>query len=72
MGHLTLMGGDLNAHSPLWDNHQSGDTRGEQLEEWVIAHSVSALKDGPVTLLDRAAGDLINQYNGVDLFYLTE
>ncbi len=30
IGHLTFPGGDLNAHSSLWDTNQPSDTRGEQ------------------------------------------
>ncbi len=45
MGHLTFIGGDLNAHSPLWDTSQPSDTRGGQLEDLVIAHSASVLND---------------------------
>ncbi len=30
-------------NSPLWDTNQPSDTRGEQLEDWVIAHSASVL-----------------------------
>ncbi len=58
MGHLTFLGGDLNAHSPLWDTNQPSDARGEQLEDWVIAHSASVLNDGAATLLNRATGGL--------------
>ncbi len=58
MGHLSFLGGDLNAHSPLWDTNQPSDARGEQLEDWVIAHSASVLNDGTETLLNRATGDL--------------
>ncbi len=29
MGHLTFRGGDLNAHSPLWDTNQSSDACGD-------------------------------------------
>ncbi len=54
MGHLTFLGGDLNAHSPLWYINQLSDARGELLEDWVIAHSASALNDGSPTLLNRA------------------
>ncbi len=42
MDHLTFLGGDLNAHSRLWDTNQSSDARGEQLEDWVIAHPYRA------------------------------
>ncbi len=52
MGHLTFLGGDLNAHSPLWDTNQPSDTRGEQLEDWVIAHSFNVINDGTATLLN--------------------
>ncbi len=58
MGHLTFLGGGLNAHSPLWDTSQPSDKRGEQLEDWVIAHSTSVLIDGTATLLNRAKGGL--------------
>ncbi len=58
MGHLTFLGGDLNAHSPLWDTNQPSDARGGQLEEWVIAHSASSLNDGTAMLLKRATGGL--------------
>ncbi len=34
LGHLTFLGGDLNANSPLWDTYQPSDARGEQLEDW--------------------------------------
>ncbi len=58
MGHLTFLGGDLNTHSPLWDTNQPSDARGEQLEDWIIAHSASVLNDGTTTLLNRATGGL--------------
>ncbi len=57
IGHLTFLGSDLNAHSRLWDTNQPSDARGEQLEDWVIAHSASVLNDGTATLLNRATGD---------------
>ncbi len=55
---LTLLGGDLNAHSPLWDTNQPRDTRGEQLEDWVIAYSASALNYGTAALLNHTTGGL--------------
>ncbi len=58
MGHLTFLGRDLNAHSPLWDTNQPDDARGEQLEDWIIAHSASVLNEGTATLLNRATGGL--------------
>ncbi len=55
MGHLTFLGGYLNAHYPLWATNQPNDARGEQLEDWVIAHSASVLNDGTATLQQQAA-----------------
>ncbi len=54
MGHLSFLGGDLNAHSPLCDTNQPSDAGGEQVENWMNAHSSSVLKDGTATLLNRA------------------
>ncbi len=54
MGHQTFLGGDLNAHSPLWDTNQPSDARGEKLEGWDIAHSAGVLNEGTATLLNRA------------------
>ncbi len=36
----------------------TSDARDEQLEDWVIAHSASALDDETATLLNRATGGL--------------
>ncbi len=55
---MIFRGGDLNAHSPSWDTNQPSDARGEQLEDWVIAHSARALNDGTVTLFNRTTGGL--------------
>ncbi len=58
MGHLAFLGGDLKAHSPLWDTNQPSDARGEQLEDLVIARSASVLNDGTAALLNRITGGL--------------
>ncbi len=42
----------------MWDTNQPSDARGEQLEDWVIAHSASVLNDGTATFLNRATGGL--------------
>ncbi len=47
---------DLNAHFPLWDTNQPSDTRCEQLENLVIAHSASVLNNGTAALLNCATG----------------
>ncbi len=66
MGHLTFRGGGLNAHSYLWVTYQPSDTLGEQLEDWVIVHFVSVLKDGAVALLTRSTGGLSSQDISLD------
>ncbi len=58
---MTFRGGDLNAHSPLWDTIQPSGARGEQLDDWVIAHSASVLNHGTATLINRATGGLTPQ-----------
>ncbi len=57
MGHLTSLGGDLNAHSPLWGINTPSDTR-KQLEDWVISHSTSVLTDETATSINRTTGGL--------------
>ncbi len=42
----------------LWDTNQPSDARGEQLKDWVIAHSANVLNDGTATLLNRETGGL--------------
>ncbi len=58
MVQLTFVGGDLNAHSHLWDTNQPSDTLGEPLEDWDIAHSASVINDGTATLPNRATSGL--------------
>ncbi len=36
-GNLFLAGGDLNAHSRLWDEHKPADQPGELVEDWVLS-----------------------------------
>ncbi len=58
MCRVIFLGSDLTAQSPWWGTNQPSDTRGEQLEDWVIAHSAIVLNDGTATLLNRATGGL--------------
>ena len=53
-----LIAGDLNAHSPLWDDSQPGDRWGEALEGWIMDHPMAALNSGEDTRLNRATGGL--------------
>ncbi len=48
---------------PLWGTNQPSDTRGEQLEDRVIAHSASLVNDGAANLLNfnRATDGLTSQ-----------
>jgi ribonuclease HI len=51
-----IFGGDFNGHSPLWDNLQPSDERGEALEEWVAGQGLAVLNDGSATRVNRATG----------------
>ena len=51
-----LIGGDLNAHSPLWDPFQPGDALGEELEQWLLDRGLMCLNDGSATHVNRGTG----------------
>ncbi len=57
-GNLFLAGGDLNAHPPLWDEHQPADQRGELVEDWLLSQNASILNDGTATCVNRGTGGL--------------
>ncbi len=57
-GNLFLAGGDLNAHSPLWDELQPADRRGELVEDWLLSQNAIILNDGTPTCVNRGAGGL--------------
>ena len=42
----SLIVGDFNAHSPVWDNSLPVDPRGEALEDWILAEDLSTLNKG--------------------------
>jgi hypothetical protein len=44
-GEDVFMGGDLNAHAMLWDQHQPDDALGTHLEEWMADHGMLPLND---------------------------
>ncbi len=46
-GKLFLAGGNLKGHSPLWDEHQATDQRGELVED---SQNVRILNEGTATL----------------------
>jgi hypothetical protein len=49
-----LLGGNFNAHSPLWDDFQSRDGFGTILEEWIMDNDLISLNDGSKTRVNRA------------------
>ena len=52
----SLILGDLNGHSLLWDFIQPSDKRGEEIEKWVIDESLAVLNDGTPTRVNRITG----------------
>jgi ribonuclease HI len=54
----SIISGDFNAHSPLWDEQQPSDRRGETLEEWIMGSSMAILNDGSVTRVNPGTGGL--------------
>ncbi len=57
-GKLFLVHGDLNAHSPLWDEHQPADQRGELVDDWFLSQKASILNDCTATCVNRGTGGL--------------
>jgi hypothetical protein len=49
-----LLGGDFNAHSPLWDDSQPRDGFGTILEEWIMDNDLIPFNDGSKTRVNRA------------------
>jgi len=52
----TLIGGDFNAHSNLWDSEQSTDNRGELVTDWILEKDMVCVNDGLATRTNRATG----------------
>ena len=51
-----VIGGDLNAYDPLWDDRQPPDRCGRHLEEWAGDNDLVCLNDGEPTRFNRATG----------------
>ena len=49
----SLIVGDFNAHSPVWDSDFPLDQRGELLEDWIISEDLQALNSGKPTRVSR-------------------
>ena len=55
-GRRVVIGGDMNAHSPLWDDNQPSDEMGEALEQWLLESQMTVLNDGSPTRVNRGTG----------------
>ena len=53
-GNNSIICGDFNGHSELWDNILKSDNRGEEIVDWTIAQDLSILNDGSPTRFDRS------------------
>ena len=54
-----IIGGDLNAHSLLWDNTMAGknsDKRARMIEDWSADNNMVVLNDGSSTHISRSCG----------------
>ena len=52
----TIVGGDLNAHSRLWDSWQPEDRLGEKVEDWLVEKNFSVANDGEATRVNVGTG----------------
>ena len=52
----SIVMGDFNAHSPLWDRNQPPDARGEDIETWSMVEELSILNDGRDTRINKITG----------------
>ena len=52
----SLIVGDFNAHSPIWDHTHPSDQRGETLEDWLSAEGLATLNSGEPTRVSRIEG----------------
>ena len=52
----TLICGDLNCASTMWDGNQPPDQMGERLLEWLLDSGMGVLNDGTGTRINRATG----------------
>ena len=50
----SIICGDINAHSPVWDESQPEDARGEDVVEWACHKSLDILNDGSATRINKA------------------
>ena len=53
----SIICGDFNGHSELWDSRAKPDDRGELIEDWAITNDLKILNDGSATRFDRSNGN---------------
>ncbi len=53
-----LAGGDLNAHSPLWGEHQPTEQRDELVKGWLLSQNAIILNDSTIACVNRGTGGL--------------
>ena len=53
----SLICGDFNAHSVLWDSRIDPDQRGDSLVEWIFDNNLTVLNNGDATRIDRGSGN---------------
>ena len=52
----TIIAGDFNGHSKLWDDYQPCDKRGETIVDWLLEKDLTCLNDGSYTRINRGTG----------------
>ena len=52
--HDSIICGDFNVHSELWDHILKSDKRGEEIVDWTLENDLSILNDGSATRFDRS------------------
>ena len=57
-GPRAFIGGDFNAHSPLWDPVQPEDAVGQGVVDWLGLSGLQVLNDGSATRVNRVTGGL--------------
>ena len=54
----SIICGDFNAHSALWDDNYITDDRGETLVDWIFNNNLTILNNGTSTRVHRSTGTL--------------
>ena len=56
-GPSSLLLGDLNGHSQMWDPIQPQDQRGDEILDWILDNDLHILNDGSATRTSRITGN---------------